>query len=231
MPDEGQAACQPTAGGMIAAMALRDEMLVPAREPPPGPMTYEEFLEWADEDTWAEWVDGRVILMPVSVAERHAAILSFLVTLFTLAARFGQLAAVYCEPFQMRLPKWMRRGRSPDVVFVAADHRDRLTRQYLDGPADIVVEIVSPESVRRDRVEKRAEYEQAGVPEYWLVDHEKEHAEFLQLGADGKYQVAFSGSAGSYQSPVLPQLRLKVEWLWNEPPPEDVLRELGISAA
>jgi Uma2 family endonuclease len=168
--------------------------------------------------------------MPVSVAERHAAILMFLATLFNLAAGLGELGAVYSEPFQMRLPRWMRRGRSPDIIFVAREHLGRLQRHYLDGPADIVVEILSPESVRRDRILKRAEYEQAGVPEYWLVDHEQQLAEILRLGSDGRYETVFAGGAGSYQSVVLPQLRLRIEWLWERPPMVEVLRELGIGA-
>ena len=47
-------------------MALRDQetKLDERRQPPPGPVTYEEFLERADEDTHAEWVDGQVIPMP-----------------------------------------------------------------------------------------------------------------------------------------------------------------------
>ncbi len=208
-------------------MALEDA-LAPARQPPPGPVTYEEFLEWADEDTWAEWVDGHVILMPLPVHEAHARITTFLIMLFRLAARGDSLGRVLSEPYQVRLPRWMRRGRSPDVIFVARSHLDRLRAHYLDGPADIIVEVVSPESIRRDRIEKRAEYEQAGVPEYWLVDHENETAEVLRLGPDARYRVAFSGATGFYQSQVLPTLRLKVEWLWHEPPLEDVLRELGI---
>ena len=208
-------------------MSAETDLILEPRRPPSGKLTYEEFLDWCDEDTWAEWVDGRVIPMPVTVAERHAAILSFLITLFKLATRFGRLGAVYAEPFQMRLAT-ARRGRSPDVMFVAPEHRDRLRRHYLEGPADIVVEITSPESVQRDRVEKLAEYERAGVPEYWLVDPEQQHVELRVLGPEGRYRVAFAGSSGAYQSTVLPRLRLRVEWLWQEPGPEldAIVREL-----
>src|SRR5579884_4318059 len=129
---------------MIARMALQDDALAPPRQPPAGPVTYEEFLAWADEDTWAEWVDGQVILMPVSVHERHAAIQVFLVMLFKLAARGAELGRVLGEPYQVPLPRWMRRGRSPDVIFIASSHAGRLTAQYLDGPADIIVEVISP---------------------------------------------------------------------------------------
>jgi Uma2 family endonuclease len=213
---------------MIGGMSAEADLLVEQRQPPPGRMTYEEFLEWADEDTWAEWVDGLVILMPVTVAERHAAILWFLSWLFAHAARFGALGSAYSEPFQMRL-RGLRRGRSPDIFFVLPEHRDRMRRHYLDGPADIVVEIVSPESVHRDRIEKLAEYEQAGVPEYWLLDADVGGAEIRVLGADGRYQLVFNGSSGEYRSAVLPSLRLRVEWLWQEPGPDfdEVLRTLG----
>src|SRR5262249_10239046 len=91
-------------------MSAETDLIGERRRPPPGELTYEEFLAWCDEDAWAEWVDGQVILLPVTVAERHAAILSLLITLFKLATRFGRLGAVYAEPFQMRL-RAARRGR------------------------------------------------------------------------------------------------------------------------
>jgi Uma2 family endonuclease len=215
-------------------MDLRDEELelAPRRQPPPGPVTYEEFLEWADEDTWAEWVDGQIILMPVTVAERHARILRFLTWLFTEVTRLGRLGSVYTEPFQMRLPA-LGRSRSPDLFLVRPERVHLMERHYLNGPADLVVEIISPESVRRDRVEKLAEYERAKIPEYWLVDAEGLSTEFRVLGADGRYRLAFSGTTGAYQSTILPQLRLRVEWLWADPGPDmdEVLRELGRPSA
>jgi Uma2 family endonuclease len=42
----------------------------PERTAPPGKMTYEEFLAWADEDTWAEWVNGEVIIL-TPASKRH----------------------------------------------------------------------------------------------------------------------------------------------------------------
>jgi Uma2 family endonuclease len=216
------------AGGYDCHVSAETDLQVERGEPPPGRLSYEQFLEWADEDTWAEWVDGRVIPMPVTVAERHAAILMFLAQLFGVVTRFGALGSTYTEPFQMRL-RGLRRGRSPDLFLVLPEHRDRMRRHYLDGPADIVVEIVSPESQHRDRVEKLAEYEQAGVSEYWLVDAEGRGAEFRVLGPDGRYQLALAASAGHYRSRVLPGLSLRVEWLWQEPGPDydEVLRALG----
>lgn len=199
-------------------MDLQQDELAPVRQPPPGPMTYEEFLEWADDETHAEWVDGQVILLPLNVTERHARILWFLQGLFFAAAQVGLPGTAYSEPFQMYLAA-QRRGRSPDLFFVRTERLHLMDRLYLRGPADLIVEIVSPESRRRDRVIKLGEYEAAGVPEYWLIDAERLSLEIRVLGPDGRYQLVFSGDSGLYQSPTLAELRLRLEWLWQERPP------------
>lgn len=117
--------------------------------------------------------------------------------------------------------KLARSGREPDLLFVAREHLDRLKDTYLDGPADLVVEIISPESVGRDRGEKYYEYAQGGVPEYWLIDPHMEWAEFYLL--EGKrYRMAFSGKEGEYHASALPGFWLHVEWLWQEPLPSPI---------
>jgi Uma2 family endonuclease len=72
-------------------------------------------------------------------------------------------------PFEMRA-RPDGPARIPDILFVAREHRDRIESLRLNGPADLIVELISPESVRRDRVEKLHEYAAAGVLEYWLID-------------------------------------------------------------
>lgn len=92
-----------------------------------------------------------------------------------------------------------------------------------------VVEIVSPESVGRDRGEKFTEYEAAGIPEYWLIDPQRRWAEFYRLEGE-RYRLAFQGTEGRYASTVLPGFWLQVEWLWQDPLPPvlDVLRALEV---
>src|SRR5438105_10399034 len=89
---------------------------------PPARMTYEEFLEWADEDTWAEWVDGEVIVMsPASLT--HQRILTFLAALLSFFVEANQLGEVLTAPFQMRL-RTRPSGREPDLIFIARDRLD-----------------------------------------------------------------------------------------------------------
>ncbi len=189
-------------------------------------MSYEEFLAWAEEDTLAEWVDGEVV-MTSPASKRHQMIASFLERVIGLYVERLNLGVVLDAPFQMKLA---RSGREPDLIFVATAHLDRLRATYLDGPADLVVEIISPESVGRDRGEKFYEYAQGGVPEYWLIDPQAQWAEFYRLSEAGLYQAAFSGREGVYRSEVLSGFWLRVEWLWREPLPGvlDVLRELEV---
>ena len=191
-------------------------------------MTYEEFLDWADEDTWAEWVDGEVIILsPASLL--HQALDTFLLSVLTSFVSFRDLGIVLGPPFQMKTGPDLP-GREPDVIFVAREHLDRLRDVYLDGPADLVVEIVSPDSRTRDSQDKLHEYEEGGVPEYWVLDPFRREAKFYQLGEDGSYHLVSPDENGVYESAVLKGLRLKVDWLWQKPLPRlpGVLKELGL---
>ncbi len=188
------------------------------RQPPPGRMTYEEFLAWADEDTLAEWVDGEVIMLsPASY--QHQRLSDFLGAVLGIYVETRHLGLVLSAPFQMKLAL---SGREPDLLFVSRERMDIVRQTYLDGAADLAVEIVSPESVARDRGEKFVEYEAAGVGEYWLLDPERRRAEFYQLGADNHYQIALPDAEGVYHSKVVPGFWLRVEWLWERPLPSTV---------
>ena len=183
---------------------------------PPAKLTYEEFLAQTNDGTWAEWVDGEVIDMTVS--QEHQELGSFLLALLKHFAEAHQLGRVFYEPFQMKTGPDLP-GRAPDVFFVARENLSRIEKNYLNGPADLVVEIISPDSRGRDRGDKFYEYEQGGVREYWLLDPIRKQADFYQLGADGIYRLVPVDNDGDYHSAVLPGLWLKVAWLWQEPLP------------
>src|SRR5689334_3716187 len=78
-------------------------------------------------------------------------------------------------------------GRSPDLPFIAQQRTALLQRTRLDGPADLAVEVISPESVQRDRETRFGEYERGGVREFWLLDPIARQADFFLLGEDGRY--------------------------------------------
>lgn len=189
-------------------------------------LTFEQFLQMLDEDTRAEWVDGEVVaLSPASAL--HEGLGGFLYALLRAYVEQKSLGRVLVAPFVMRLPK-ANRGREPDILFVKREHLSRLKDTYLDGPADLVVEITSTESVLRDRGEKYAEYELEGVAEYWVIDPEAKRADFFVLGDRGWYERRQEDAEGVYHSRVLEGFTLPVEWLWQHPPLVEALQRLGL---
>ena len=192
-------------------------------------LTYEEFLAEAD-GRHAEWVDGEVHAMsPASL--RHQDIAGYLYQLMHNFARRERLGKVYQPPVQMRTGPGLA-GREPDVIFVAEARRHLLEKAHINGPADVVVEVISPESRLRDRGEKYAEYEAGGVREYWILDPEEERADFFQLDDEGRYQRAQPDDAGVYHSRELEGFWLEVKDLWQDPLPDviDRLGDLGLLA-
>jgi Uma2 family endonuclease len=100
-------------------------------------------------------------------------------------------------------------------------------RGYVNGHPDVAMEIVSPESVARDYEKKRLQYEQAGVPEYWIIDEELRKVTLLCLDRTGRYRDV-RPRKGVYYSQVLPGFWLRAEWLWQETRPSkaDALKQL-----
>ncbi len=186
-----------------------------ANQTPVLKMTYQEFLDWAGEDTRAEWVNGEVEFMS-PVSEEHQDIGIFLLRMIGDFLEDNPLGKLFYESFQM---KTTPSGREPDILFVANANLSRVRTNFLEGAADLVVEIVSPESQERDRNTKYEEYQCAGVREYWLIDLPRQEAIFYQLQSDGLYTASAIGEDGIYHSAVLPGLWIQVEWLWQRPLP------------
>lgn len=188
-------------------------------------MRYADFLDMA-EGSVLEWVDGKgVPVAPAATAHQRMAVL--LTSVLSIHVEQRGLGEVFAPPYQMKLAN---SGREPDLLFVARAHADRIRETYLDGPADLVLEIVSPESKRRDRVEKLAEYEAAGIPEFWLVDPEQAQVTCYGLDSGGRYRARRPDARGRLHSKTAPGFWLDPDWMWRRPLPPalEILRELGV---
>jgi Uma2 family endonuclease len=193
-----------------------------------GPMeiTYEEFLEWCDEDTLAEWVDGKIVTYSPA-SRRHQQLAAFLLHITGIFVETKALGTMLIAPFQMKIEST---GREPDLLFISKERENLLKETHLQGPADLVIEIVSLESRLRDKEEKFAEYEKGGVKEYWLIDPDLKEANFYLQDEQGQFKRQELDALGIYRSQVLLGFQLKVEWLWQDPLPPtfEVLRELRL---
>jgi len=117
----------------------------------PRHMTAQEFLRW-EHNGIAEWVNGEVSIM--AVTNEYQRMVDFLNRLLGIFVQAFGLGVVRSAPYAMRAtPEGSI--RAPDLMFVSAAHLDRVRREALDGPADLVVEVVSEESVARDYLAAR----------------------------------------------------------------------------
>ncbi len=188
-------------------------------------LSYDDFLREAPADGRSrEWVDGRVLEMSPA-SDRHQDLQGFLIALLRCWVEAKRRGIVRSQPFQMKTGAHLA-GREPDVLFLASEHLDRLRENHIAGPADLAIEIVSPESWERDTVEKLREYEEGGVPEYWLIDPKARRFE-LRVLEDGRYRLVLADADAIVRSRVLEGLWLNSEWLWQEPLPPllSILRE------
>jgi Uma2 family endonuclease len=189
-----------------------------------GSYTFEDFCFLVNEDRKADLIDGVIYMASPENTDANKLFL-WLAGLMDEYAEEKGLGEVFGSRVALRLND--RNGPEPDILFVRADRRHLIKRGHIDGPADLVVEIVSPDSVERDYVKKRRQYERFKVPEYWIIDEEEQKMTLLRLGPRGKYREV-KPRKGELQSEALEGFWLRPEWLWQDPRPRkrDVLRQL-----
>lgn len=155
----------------------------------------------------------------------HHIIRFFLHDLINDFVGFLNLGIVMTSPFEMLLPSDSDTSsdapslHSPDLLFVRRANLGRLTPARLIGPADLVVEIVSDHSAARDAAEKFHEYQQAGIPEYWMIDPRpgRGGGAFYHLTPQGLYAPILPTAAEPRpSSQVLPGFWLPGGGVWEK---------------
>ncbi len=171
-----------------------------------------------------EWTRGSLVTMEPT-SDEHDDGMVFLVSTMRYYAEEQDARRVKADQFAERLDA--KTVRVPDVAFFKKDNLGKIKAIHSEGGADLVIEIVTPESRERDREDKFREYERAGVEEYWIVDPERRQAEFYRMH-EGAYGSVAPDAEGRVYSSALPGFFIRVEWLWNRPKLKDALRELGV---
>jgi len=173
--------------------------------------------EWGalDEDEPGELVDGRLVEEEVPTFLHEFAV-SWLVT--QLVA-WGTRREIWILTADAKFGVAARRGRKPDVsVYFRGAPRPKLRDSVARVPPSIAIEVVSEPArdVRRDRIEKAAEYASFGVRFYWLLDPFRRTFEVLELGADARYTIALSVADGAHAVPGCDDLVLDLSGLWQQ---------------
>jgi len=184
-------------------------------------LSFEDFLQKDFGERHVEWAYGKVIEMS-PVLSYHADMSRFLMIALGAFVEAKGLGKTFTEPYLMKCNSVLP-GRCPDIMFVRTENLTRVTREYLDGAADLVIEIVSEESRSRDRGAKFNEYETGGVGEYWILDPARNRAEFYLRDSDGVYRVQTpavdADGRGTYACATIPGVVIDLLWLWQRPMP------------
>jgi Uma2 family endonuclease len=151
--------------------------------------SYREYHDWPDDERW-EIIDGIVYDMSPAPSPKHQDIAG---EIFRELATFllDKPCKVYIAPFDIRLPEADETGDDasnvvqPDIVVIC--DRVKLDHAGCVGAPDLVVEILSPSTSRKDQKEKFLLYERHGVKEYWIVNPTAQVVHVYRLGSDNRY--------------------------------------------
>ena len=101
----------------------------------------------------------------------------------------------------------------PDVIYLSAARRE-IVGARIEGAPDLLVEVLSRGTARRDRGEKLALHAESGVREYWVVDVQERQIEFL-VNEQGRFMVVLPAGE-EYRSRTVPEVRLNLPTFWGE---------------
>jgi len=158
--------------------------------------TYADYLTWPDDERW-EIIDGvaypwnGIQAMSPSPARSHQAISRELLVIFATYLK-GKPCQVYSASFDVRLSEQQTSSDNyvdtvvqPDILVVC--DKSKLDERGCNGAPDLVIEIASPATGKKDLTTKFDLYQRHGVKEYWIVHPDEQTVMVFKIAEDGLY--------------------------------------------
>ena len=146
--------------------------------------TYEEYYK-LDDDQRYEIIDGNLLMAPAPDMW-HQEWSRELTLLIATHVKRQKLGKVFVAPFDVVLDP--ENTVQPDLIFISSANLGIIQHRAIFGTPDLLVELISPSSVRRDRYDKKELYAHFGVKEYWIGDPANKALEILTL-KNGRYEL------------------------------------------
>lgn len=168
---------------------IKDVSLVSGLENPPQPgewtlADYERLT--AETDIRYEVIAGVLYEMPPPSTLHQLVVTKLIVRLGNLIESNAQ-GILYASPIEVILPN-IATPVQPDLVFIRSERGNIIKQNRIEGSPDMVVEVLSPSSIRYDRVTKFKAYETSGIQEYWIVNPKTQSVEIYNL-EEGLYNL------------------------------------------
>lgn len=168
-------------------------------------LTYHDYRLLPDDGKRYEIIAGDLCMTPAPVT-RHQIIVGRLLHILLSYLETHPAGIVLTAPCDVVLSD--TDIVQPDVLYVQSNSKAQVTEQNVQGPPDLVVEVLSPGTTTRDRNLKRKRYEYFGVQEYWLVDPDHNTLEILALKAEQYAQVCCAIRPTTCTSALFPDLSI-----------------------
>jgi Uma2 family endonuclease len=162
-------------------------------------MTAAEFFDLPETTQPTELLDGELIVSPAPVPQHQSIVMHIIGVLLPITNAIG--GKLFSSPIDVYLDD--TNVAQPDLVWVAPDSGCAVTSKRLQGAPDLVVEVFSPGTERRDRGYKYDLYQRYGVREYWMVSPEGQYIEVCRLEAGQFWRVGLYGPDTPFESPLL----------------------------
>lgn len=176
--------------------------------------TYADYKQLdVDDDFLYELIHGELVRKSAP-SPRHQTVLMNLIRHIDGFVFNKKSGKVLCAPVDVFVDDY--NVPQPDLLFVNNAHAAYITADGVFGPPDLVMEIVSPGSVTRDRVDKMLLCQRFGVPEYWIVDLKYRSIEVLQLINNEYHLFSSALETGNVQSKVLEGLVVDITNIFVE---------------
>lgn len=172
---------------------------------------YYQLPEYAEHD-FIELIDGEVVI-PMPPRTKHQVLVVNIILLFGIFRRI-QKGQIFTAPTEVYFDA--ENIYEPDALYLTADTKCVVEEKKIVGAPELIVEVLSPETARKDRKEKLLAYESHGVLEYWITDPFNEYIEVRVL-RDGKFDLLGTYYPGdTFESTVLKGQPIAVAELFAE---------------
>jgi len=141
-------------------------------------LTFEQFRALPDDGKHYELVHGEVHVTPSPITRHQAVLQNLSGNLWPYVIK-NHLGEVWTAPLDVRLSA--DTALQPDLIFISNARAGIIQEDWIAGPPDLVVEVLSPSTTAHDRVTKLPIYAQAGVTEVWFIDPKAKTVEVLTL--------------------------------------------------
>lgn len=179
---------------------------------PSGKLTYEDYVDLPDDGRRYEILDGELEVSPAPTP-RHQGVSGNLFFILHGHVQERELGRVYHAPIDVILARTT--VVQPDLTYIAKSREPIITERAIEGPPDLVIEILSSSSVRRDRGKKVTLYARFGIRHYWVVDPRARLLDFYEVGERRKYRlVARHEGAARVRAALFPDLEIDLSRVW-----------------